>query len=183
VIQLMIKKTAVQLKEDKFTFIASDQTIDRDGDQILYESWDTTNYEKNNVIMWAHSYDQLPIGKGTLIKDNIGKRLLVKIEFAFHEFAQTVKKLVQEGFLNTLSVGFLGQGVPNDTGGKKYTSTELLEISVVPIPSNFNSLALRGKGFTDSQVKMLQISPVENIEIEESVLDRIIETEINEYLK
>jgi phage head maturation protease len=59
--------------------------------------------------------------------------------------AQEVKELVSEGFLNTLSIGFMSlQYKQNDnSNGIIYESVELLEISIVSVPANPEAVVLR----------------------------------------
>jgi hypothetical protein len=65
-----------------------------------------------------------------------------------YEFADTVARLVDAGYLKTQSVGFIPKkwedGDFDEDDKKKprrtYTKQELLEISIVPVPSNPNAL-------------------------------------------
>ena len=115
--------------------IASSDTKDRDGDILNPQGWKLERFKKNPVILWSHRPDLLPIGKApnAYIQEN---QLIVDVEFAEHEFAQEVKKLVDDGYINTTSVGFM----PLDEKGEE---NELLEVSFVNVPSNPDAQVLR----------------------------------------
>jgi HK97 family phage prohead protease len=148
----MIKKLLdVDIKEAGervLQFIGSSETPDRDGEVILSSGWDLKNYKKNPVFLWAHRYDQPPVGRATKVKVKDGQ-LVFDVEFApreTYEFADTIYKLYKGGFLHATSVGFLpidfedgdGQKTPRRTFKKQ----ELLELSGCPVPSQPDALRL-----------------------------------------
>ena len=49
--------------ERQYEFTASTSTQDRDGEVVDATGWDLRNFKKNPVIMYAHDYRTLPIGK------------------------------------------------------------------------------------------------------------------------
>ena len=130
-----------------YEFTASTSDVDRDGEVIDVNGWDLKNFKKNPVIMYAHNYGTLPIGKATRVGVRDGK-LKNTVEFppeGTYEFADIVERLVNTGYLNTESVGFIpskwefGDG-EKDEPFRTYRKQELLEISIVPVPSNPNAL-------------------------------------------
>ena len=133
----------VQGKDRVLEFTASTDNPDRDDEIIKAEAWQLGNYLKNPVVLFAHDYQSLPVGKAVSIK----KPLTIEVEFApaeTYDFADTVYKLCKGGFLSAVSVGFIPlewdlgkkQGEPKRT----FTKVELLEISIVPVPSNPDAL-------------------------------------------
>jgi phage head maturation protease len=156
-----------------YYFIASTEDVDRDRDVMIVNGIDTTNYEKSPVILFAHNGRDFPVGKAVDIRKEDGK-LLVGIEFADTEEGQKVKYLVDNGYMKAVSIGFIAKEVYSKDGwfGEKFdvlkekmpewyeknkeklliadrviAKSELLEISVVPVPANQNALlVMRSKG-------------------------------------
>ncbi len=135
-----------KLGERSYEFTASTSTIDRDGEVIEAKGWDLKNFKKNPVIMYAHDYRSLPIGKAPKVW-LAGGKLKNTVQFppeGTYEFADIVERLVDTGYLKTESVGFIPQKWEDGDGEKgpkrTYLKQELLEISIVPVPSNPDAL-------------------------------------------
>jgi len=171
--------------ERQYEFIASTADQDRDGEVIDVTGWDLKNFKKNPVIMFAHDYRTLPIGRATKIGIREGK-LVNNVEFppeGTYEFADIVERLVGAGFLKTESVGFMPKKWEDGDGGEKsprrtYTKQELLEISIVPVPSNPNALmnAVKEGVITTKQLKQI-IEPEETNDYDEIVEDKVTKPE------
>ena len=61
-----------------YTFAGSADTVDRVGD-VVEQNWDLENYKKNPVLLYAHDYSQLPIGRTNPYMD--GGKLKFDVEF------------------------------------------------------------------------------------------------------
>lgn len=122
-------------------FTISTSSPDRDNDTVAASGWKLENYKKNPVVLWAHDYSQLPVGKATTIMVD-GQKLVADMEFASHPFAETVMQMVKGGFLRATSVGFAPHLYKfNETrGGLDFEEQELLEFSIVPVPANPEAL-------------------------------------------
>lgn len=125
-------------------FAISTNGVDRDGDVIAPGGWDLRNYLKSPVVLWAHQYDQLPVGKASNVKVD-GDRLMADVEFVPAEtyaFADTVYRMLKGGFLGGTSVGFKPKTFKYNEKrqGFDFAEQELLEFSVVPIPANPDAL-------------------------------------------
>lgn len=123
-----------------FSFIASTGAVDRQGEVVDPKGWQVERFKQNPVILWAHNYAELPVGKATSIRMD-DKGLYVDGVFASEEQnpkAQQVRALYEGGFLSAVSVGF----IPLERDGNIITKSELLEISVVPVPANPEALSL-----------------------------------------
>jgi len=163
--------------ERQYEFTASTADQDRDGEVIDVTGWDLKNFKKNPVIMFAHDYRTLPIGRATKIGVREGK-LVNNVEFppeGTYEFADIVERLVGAGFLKTESVGFMPKKWEDGDGGEKsprrtYTKQELLEISIVPVPSNPNALmnAVKEGVITTKQLKQIT-EPEETNDYEDKI--------------
>jgi HK97 family phage prohead protease len=137
------KVNITKQQDNTFTAIASKEVVDRMGDIVKIAGIKIDNYLKNPVVLFNHNPDKI-IGKALeVLKTN--DSLIVKIQFANTPLAQEVKELVAEGFLNTLSIGFMSlQYKQNDnSNGIIYESVELLEVSVVSVPANPEAVVLR----------------------------------------
>lgn len=145
----------------KVRFCFSDGSVDRAGDTINPDGWDTTSFMQNPVALWAHNSWEPPIGRG----GNLGvesERLMGDIEFAsadVYPFAETIYRLVMGKYIRAVSVGFLPLewSFVEDKArgfGIDFKRQELLEISVVPVPCNANALAeARSKGIDTDPLK------------------------------
>jgi len=130
----------VNKEERTITAMVSTGDKDRSGEYIPPEEWKLANYEKNPIILWAHNYDQPPVGKALWTK--ITKEgLIQKIQFAKHAFAEDIYQLYQGAFLNMFSVGFMSNRDEADSNILR--NCELLETSCVPVGCNQNALAIR----------------------------------------
>lgn len=139
-------------------YIISTDCKDRYG-EIVEQEWDTSNYEKNPIVLFGHdpSVADNVIGKCLAIKTEDGdgktntKQTVAKVQFAEEgtsKTSDTVWSLVKQGILRTVSVGFIphGQKAVEDEDGNGQTTVltnnELLEFSLVPIPANPQAVAL-----------------------------------------
>ncbi len=134
-------------KERVLEFIGTTEMPDRDGEVIKADAWQVDRYTQNPVVQWAHQYNQPPIGRTLSIRQNKKKETIFEIEFAereTYEFADTIFKLCKEGYLNATSVGFIPieyeRGKKESEASRIFTKVELLEISIVPVPSNPEAL-------------------------------------------
>lgn len=138
-----VKAAASGVTDYDITATVSTSTVDRQGDVIVPTGIDLANYKRNPVILWAHNYFALPVGKCIGISVNDDK-VSMRIKWAAHEFAQTVKTMYADGFLSAFSVGFMPREVTEMTGngraGYDYEACELLEVSGVPVPANPEAL-------------------------------------------
>lgn len=134
-----LEKTASKKKtvsgEGEFEVVASTEGVDRDGETIMVSGWDFKNFEKNPVLLWGHDYSSLPIGAVTEIRTE-GKSVIARGVFAKSERAQEVRALYDDGFIKTVSVGF----IPHERNGNSITKAELLELSFVSVPANPDAL-------------------------------------------
>ena len=157
-----------EAKEGSFEVIASSAKTDRYGDSIDPTGWHLTNYRKNPVILWSHSTGGFgseaipPVARADKIWVEDGKELKIKGRFADTAFARELKTLVEGGFLNAVSVGFIPlvqdekgmieieekkyryageqEIVKSEKGiyqqdGRKFEKQELLEVSWVNVPA------------------------------------------------
>lgn len=162
-------------EEYDFEVIATTEGIDRDGEMIKGDGWDFTNFMKNPVLLWAHDYTSLPIGKVTEVFIEEGA-VKVRGIFAKTAFAEEVKSLYDQGILRAVSVGF----IPREREGNIITKQELLELSFVAVPSNPDAVTtgkeldtFMRKWFSKEEVKI-----PEEEQTEETVKENVLTKEV-----
>lgn len=157
-------KAKVDESERSVIRYISTREMDRDNEILDPKGIDYKLYNLNPVVMWAHDYSEMPIGKNVSIEvDDYGVK--AKTIYAETEKANDVFNLIKGGFLNTASVGFIPKERiwKGQTGWEKTvakynelwetdiektgaeiitTKWTLLEYSDVPIPSNPYALTL-----------------------------------------
>jgi len=128
---------SIKTADNGGTFTATlwrDTEADRHGDVIKASQFDTREYEKNPVVLWAHDHTA-PIGKAHRVWHD-GDRLKAEFSFGASSKAQEISRDVSDGILNAVSVGFrsMAEGV-----------LELLEFSIVSVPALPAALIERSK--------------------------------------
>lgn len=145
------------------TFVASTDGLDRHGTKILPTGINTERFDSNPIIGWGHDlyggWFSTPdpknvIGKSVALRKT-DKRLETDIEFLSAEVnpnADMIFKMVKAGAVNAVSIGFIPRKIEVEVDDAEreipvIAASELLEISVVPIPSNPDALAI-ARGLT-----------------------------------
>lgn len=128
----------------RLTFTISTGAVDRDRDTLAVDGWDVESYLKNPVLLWAHDSFSLPIGRAIAVVKR-ASALHATFEFAtadLNPLAESVFKMLKAGFLKATSVGFLPQewSYDEERAGFNFKRQQLLEVSVVPVPSNPQAL-------------------------------------------
>lgn len=119
-------------------FVAGSEGIKRDGLDLKMSGARLDAYRKNPVVLWAHDYRGLPIGRAETTVE--GTRLLADITFDQEdERAQQIESKYRRGYLNTVSLGWDTKRV----SGRNVTEWELLDISAVPVPGDADALMER----------------------------------------
>jgi len=128
----------------------ADRRVDQTG-------WDFTTFAKNPVILWAHDdrgytgSNGIPVAKGvveTIVTE--GQKTFMEFEFppeGVFALADTLYELARLGYVNAVSVGWnpLQVEYANENGReiRIFRRQELLEVSLVTLPSNSNALIQR----------------------------------------
>jgi HK97 family phage prohead protease len=152
----------ISMQEDEsMTCIAkiSTKDVDRDGDILIPTGCDFTDYTKNSVICWDHSYSMPPIGK-MLSLEVTSDTIYGKMKFAETSMGSEIWSLIKGGFLKTCSIGFIAKEVlvAGTSAFKQYvrenniiitdqvkriiTKFTLIENSIVSIPANQEALVI-----------------------------------------
>lgn len=126
---------------------ASTVDIDRSGDVVPKSVWEAgiQNYLKNPIILAQHDYDD-PIGRMTEYKvDDKGLWVKARISSA----AEEVFGLIKDKILTAFSIGFRILDAEYNSAAEVFVikELELVEISVVSVPCNQNTLFDLSKAF------------------------------------
>jgi hypothetical protein len=164
----VIKQDSINPDAREINFVISDESPDSDGDIIEVQGWDFGRFFKNAVCMGFHEYDEFPFGKWTRIEKDMRsnpRRVIGTLKFPtiqelcptgeVSEHAKNVDMayaMCKAGYLNAVSVGCYykaaspredyPEGTPEYMRGRRVTSAELIEVSLVPIPANGNALSM-----------------------------------------
>lgn len=160
---------------------------DRDGEMVLPQGIDLTDYRKNPVVIWGHKHsDGLPIGKNIWIKyDKVKNALIAKTQYADHTFANEVYEY-RKNFPLGISIGFIPKEwidkdefddvtlksiglTKKDVAGvnRIFTKCSLLEYSIVNIPSVADATMLAiNKGLMSKEEAIENNFPIKEINLE-----------------
>jgi HK97 family phage prohead protease len=171
--------TKAEIKEkadDYFTAVASSEVEDRQGEVVKQSGWSLTNFKKNPILLWMHDHEK-PLGKAERVwLDKTGKSPVLKFKGIIStatEYGRAAKQLMEEGILNSFSVGFRAL----EMDGNAITKAELFEISLVSVPANpearlLAAKSLEGAGFKESVIKNVIGESDENIaELKEQIAE------------
>ncbi len=159
------------LSDNEIELVGSTETVDRDGDIVVPSGIDLKNFKRNPVILAGHNYRDPAIGKGVATKRE-GK-LVFKVIFppeGDNPMADIYRKLYKGGFMRAGSIGFIPTEW-SDTKDKKgafirtYSKSELLEFSLVTVPSNPDAVVQNSKGLEEAKEKGV-INDVEKSQVE-----------------
>lgn len=150
---------SIDLEKRQIRVLASNADLDRDEERILPEAFKARLpiYLQNPVILAGHQHrldDGQPSVVGKAISVWVDKQgLWAIIEFARTGLSETYWQLYSQGFMKAVSIGFIGITSHDESvDGKRvrtYDEVELLEISLVAVPSNRAALAKSRQGKAD----------------------------------
>ena len=188
-------------------FVASDNSRDSHRTVVPVEKWDLRRFNANGIVGYQHNvYGDLcgnedpdrVIGTGEARVE--GDQLIVRITFEpadLNPLAEKIFRKVMHGTLKAVSVGFLptkeghwGEGEEARGGSHEtyyFDGQELLEVSVVNIPSNANALR---RGFRENTADALRYvyhalggryryAEIEEMKVRD-ILDRLDQPVIND---
>lgn len=152
-----VAELGVTLEDRSVMASISSINVDRDGDVLIPQGCDATDFLKSPTVFFNHDYN-LPIGKCTAIKRS-PTQLEATTVFAKKPENQngdwlpdTLLSLFQQGVIHGFSVGFAPIEDRKPTLKDKqlfgeqvnhvYSKWKLLEYSVAPLPANQDALAL-----------------------------------------
>lgn len=132
-----VEKAALEYGEVEV--VVSNSGVDRHGESINVDGIDLSQIKRNPVVLWAHDYSSLPIGKITKIWKT-GGNLMARFKLAtnLYDFADTVYKMIKEGVISAVSIGGIVRQWNPD--GMSIDKLEMVELSVVPVGAHRDAL-------------------------------------------
>lgn len=169
----------VKDSDKRFRVVMSTASEDRHGD-IVEQNFDLKPFKKNPVLLDSHNYGSIEhvVGKvnKTSVKEN---KLKGEVEFMRdNPKGVLAEKMVDGGFINAVSIGFIPKEFDEKTGNIK--KSELLELSLVSVPANAEALFEKAeKKFGKVKAKKKEIEIVEKTAREKKIesLNRIVNKE------
>ncbi len=156
----LIDVKVVDTKLRRVDFVISAATLDRDADIINVDGWDTKNFSKNPVVLFAHDGWQPPVARSVAlgVQDGLLKSTAEFTPQELYPFGFMIFQFYAFGYMKATSVGFKPQEwsfAEDRKYGVNFQRQELLEYSCVPVPSNPDALVeARGKGIDTNPLKV-----------------------------
>ncbi len=133
--------SAVGLGPRQVRAIASDASVDRDGDVLDPAGCDLSGYA--GIVLACHDQTE-PVGKAAITRTPAALQALITFaRVGASRKADEFCALCKDGVLTGVSVGFRPTEPPQPRGGGRgflFKAWELLEISLVAVPSNPNAV-------------------------------------------
>lgn len=154
-------KVTIKKENDTITVVASDETLDRHGEVLPIDQWDLSKFIGSPRMLVDHNHQVEKI-VGKWVNPRVENKQLL-FDAVFHEYTElskAVKQMVEGGFLNTVSVGFIPHGPKKDGDRETF---ELIETSWVTVPANPSATVV-------NRMKALEKEPI-TPEQEEKIKD------------
>jgi len=161
------------LGDGSWRVIASTPGVARDGLAIPVASWDTSAYELNPILLWAHARDSLDAVLGQATVRKTPEALEADIRFlapGVSRFADKVRELWEARILRAVSVGAAIRSAEPRDDHLEVTDAELLDISIVPVGGD--SLALARNLGTNFDLDETTLAAVFNLQPETRSINR-----------
>lgn len=153
------KVTVAKAAGDDLEFVLSDATKDRMGDVIEPTGWKLDAFNKNPIALFNHD-SKFPIGSWSKVRV-VNGQLIGKLKLADRGTSDRIDeiiKLVEQGILRAVSVGFLPieYEALKDNSGLLFKEQELTETSLVSVPANPSAVQLaRSLNTSDETIRLV----------------------------
>ena len=152
--KLIVKQYDSEVKvvegERALNVTISTNAVDRSGDIVEPNGGKFVNFKKNPVVLMAHDYSGLPIGKASDLKktENGITAKVIFPEEGTYPLADTVYNMYKQKFMRAWSIGFIptkSEEIKDEEGkknitGYRFLNWELLEFSACSVPANPEAL-------------------------------------------
>lgn len=138
-------------------FVLSDGSLDRHGTRINPKGWVLEAFKRNPIALFGHS-GGFPIGQWENVRVQKDKLIgtLVLAAAGTSDRIDELRKLAEQGILRAVSVGFsvIKYGEPGKSE-YDYEEQELMECSLVSVPSNTNAISMaRSLNISESTISL-----------------------------
>jgi HK97 family phage prohead protease len=136
-----------------FNFVISTGDKDRHNSRINPDGLDVSHFLRNPVVLFNHNYDRV-IGTALSVEVKGGK-VMAKMSFDSDDpFAAEIERKVENQIIRATSIGFIIKKWSFDEDEDTFVieEAELVEFSIVTVPSNREALIMENGG---SAVQML----------------------------
>jgi HK97 family phage prohead protease len=162
----------------RFLSVITTDSLDRDGEVLIPDGMDSTEFERTGTVFWNHNYD-MPIGKlvGKLRRND--DSVEAETEFAVRPddyqgefFPDFARAMVEQGVVRGVSVGFIALDMRRagtrdierygESCKRVINRWKLLEYSIAPVQCNPDALIAsvnKGKCTKDDAIKYFGIDP------------------------
>ena len=137
-------------------FVLSDEQVNSYGFKVATLGINLERFRKNPVMLYQHDVNRV-IGRWEQIEVKDGRLTAVPVFEQEDDFARSIGKKVENGFIKGASIGMHVQEVDKTGAMPIATRTELFEASVCAIPSNGNALRVLDAGgnlMTEQQIAL-----------------------------
>lgn len=160
-----------------------DNTPDQKGDVIKVNTIDLSRYEQNPVLMYRHDGYVLPIGNVVnLEKTEDGLYGDLKFDLEEDDYlGKILKKKYEKGVMRGVSPRFFAyEETPLPDGGRLFGRAELVEVSLVTLPSHKNAVVLNKNLGDDLPEGAVELNPFTAVDLK---LELQTESEMKELFK
>lgn len=122
----------------------SKQIRDRDGEVVEIKGGDLDNFAKNPIMLWGHRMTSGDVEDVMGHWENIRKTnnsIVANPSFAEHPKAQYLKRMVEDGHVRSVSIGFMINDGGFDLESRTVKNWEMLEASWVTVPANVDAVS------------------------------------------
>jgi len=155
----IIYKSIIKKSDDESRIInavISTEDVDHDGEVVVQEGIDTSEYQSSPIVLDRHNPDKHPVGK-VISLNTKGGVTTASIQFTSKEEnpdGYQTYRLYKGGYQTAFSVGLLPKEDDWRDGVRYLTKTVLKEISTVPFGSNPQAVA---KAYKDGIITKQQM--------------------------
>ena len=128
-----------------FTFVITNGKKDRHDSRVNPNGMDFSDYKRNPVVLFNHDYNKI-VGTAANIR-RAGDAIIADVIFDTGAAGEEIRGMVERNVLRATSIGFMVKkwSYEESTDTFIIDESELLEFSIVTVPSNRDALIVRSR--------------------------------------